>query len=55
MAAQTARDIDIPPLGIAPNVVGLAKFSPFQNQAERLGMVFDMEPVTHVLTLAVDR
>ena len=54
-AADRADDVDVLALAVAADVVGLARLARAQDQRQRLGMVLDMQPVAHVLALAVDR
>ena len=49
-----ASDLDVGALAAPADVVGLARAPLRQGQAESRGMVFDEEPVTHVVARPVD-
>ena len=53
--ADRVDHIDIAPLGIAADIVGLAHTAAFQHQRERARMIVDEQPVAHVLPGPVDR
>ncbi len=53
--ADTAHDIDIGALIPAPYIVGLSNASTLDNGVECAGVVFDKQPVTNVVALAVNR
>ena len=48
-------DIDVLPLVEAADVVGFSDFALMENQVDGPGMVLDIEPVTDILALAIDR
>ena len=48
-------DIDVLPLVEATDVVGLGNLAVVEDRVDRTGMILDIQPVTHVLALAIDR
>ena len=55
MQPQTARTMSMfVGLRIRPDVVDLARLSLANNQLQGACVIFDMEPVTHILAVAVD-
>lgn len=48
-------DVDVFPFVEATNVIGLGYFAFMEDGVDGTGVVNDIKPVTHVLTLAVDR
>src|SRR5260221_15799 len=53
--ADRLDDLEVAPFAVAADVVALADPAAAQDQPERAGVVLDVEPVAHVLALAVDR
>lgn len=53
--AELVDEIEIAHLGAAADAVGLARFAPFEDDAQRAGVIVDMQPVADVAAVAVDR
>ena len=53
--AEPMHQGDVPPLGLPADVVGLPRARAPHDRPDGGGMVLDVEPVAHVLPLAVDR
>ena len=52
--ANSFDHVQIGALVTATDVVGLACNPPLENQAQRLGVILDIEPITDVLSVAID-
>src|SRR5438552_3335190 len=52
--ADRMHDVDVAPLGLAGNAVGLARFSRVADGGERARVVLDEQPVAHVLAGTVN-
>ena len=53
-AADCPHHVDVRHLRVRPDVVDLARLSLANDQLQGACVIFDMEPVTHILAVAVD-
>ena len=49
------NDIDIFPLVEATNVVGLCNLTIVEDHIDGTSVIYDVEPIAHILTLSIDR
>ena len=52
--ADRCNDIDVRPLAVAADVVRLSDPPVLENRPDRRAMIFDEQPVAHVLSVPVD-
>ena len=53
--AERFDQIEVRPLILAADIIAAPQGAPVHHRQQRLGVVFDIEPVAHIAAIAIDR